>query len=192
MRYFTILLLIIAFILAAGCFSQAPREISSPPSGTLPSSSAGPVVQGPPLPMTSHVTIGSGNRTLDVSVESFEIGSVDETGGQELSVYIAAHNTGTERARYTWFSKLTAKNGKTFGGIKVSHGGNGARSYWINPNYTEVARDFVMVYSDVDLAALKEGATLDVYFMDRQDDTVPVPDVPDYHVTWTIDPGAIR
>lgn len=186
-----LVIILITVLLVSGCVSQSPREVTSGP-GTLLPGSVDPLTQGKPLPMTQHVFINAKNTTFETWVDSFEIDPVQDNGDQEITIYVAAKNTGTDAIRMTWFCKLTDLNGKTYGGIGISHGGNGARSTWIQFNRTEMARDYVVVRSDRDLEALAKGATLDVYFMEKPLDDVPVSEVPDYHVTWTIDAGAIH
>jgi hypothetical protein len=132
------------------------------------------------------------NTTFEVWFDSFEVGAVEDDGNQELTIYVAAKNTGDGPLQLVWFSKLTDLNGKTYGGIGISKGGSGARTTWIQPNTTEMARDFVVIRSDRDLAALKQGAVLDVYFIERPSEEYPASLEPDYHTRWTIPAGAIR
>ena len=173
----TIALLALAIILCiAGC--TAPSAPGSPV----------PPAQENVLPMNASTTLGTGNHTTLVSIDSFEI-SPQADGKQTLTIYVAAKNTGTDPVKYVWFSKLTDLSGTSFGGIGVSHAGNGARSSWILPNNTEAARDYVVVDSAQELAALNKGATLDVYFMEQKANVTPTL-IPDYHVTWKVDPGA--
>jgi hypothetical protein len=143
--------------------------------------------------MDGNITLGSGNRTFDVTIYSIEVDPVKENGDQELAIYIRIKNTGTERIRLVSFSKLTDLNGKAYGGIGISKGGTGARTAWIYPNGTpEAPRDYVVLRSDRDLATLSKGAVLDVYFMEKPLDNVSVSMEPDYHATWTINPGTIK
>lgn len=183
--------ILILIMLAAGCTSQSPGNGSSG-TGTMTRVLATLPAGEKALPMSGHMTIGSGNRTLNVSVDSFEVGTARENGDRDISVYIAATNTGTEPVRMVWFSKLTDSDARSYGGIGISHAGSGARSGWIPPNITEAARDYVTIHSDQDLAGLQNGAVLDVYFMEKPSDNVSISLVPDYHVSWIINPGAIR
>ncbi|MDD1684873.1 MAG: hypothetical protein LUQ19_03170 [Methanoregula sp.] len=191
MKKILIVIIILSTLLAAGCTSQSSGTTPSG-TGTMPQAQATLPVNKNTLPMNGHTIIGSGNRTLDVSVDSFEVGSVYDNGNRDITVYIAAINTGTEPERMVWFSKLTDSKGKSYGGIGISHAGSGARSGWILPNITEAARDYVTIHSDLDLAGLSKGAVLDVYFMEKPSDDIPVSMVPDYHVSWIIDPGTIH
>jgi hypothetical protein len=190
MKATSVTILLICILLATGCVSQTPREVT-PQTPVLPAS-VDPLTQGKPLPMDGHAVHTTPNTTFEVWIDSFEIGEVGENGEQELTIYVAAKNTGTGPLRMTWYSKLTDLNGKTYGGIGISHGGSGARSKWITPEMTEAARDYVIVRSDRDLAALKKGGVLDVYFFEKPDDAAPIGNVPSYHTAWTIDAGAIR
>ena len=186
-----VVLVLITILLMTGCVSQVPQGTSPGPGQQFPVS-VDPLTSGKPLPMDRHVFITAKNTTFETWIDSFETGEIQENGNQELTIYVAAKNTGSDPIRMTWFFKLTDPNGKTYGGIGISHGGNGARSNWIQFNHTEMARDYVIINSDRDLQALSKGATLDVYYMEKPLDDVPIPDVPDYHTTWTINPGVIH
>lgn len=188
----TVILVIMACLLvSAGCTTPSSDPGVTGTVTALPVLTA-PLTQGQPLPMDAHVTHTTPNTTFEVWVDSFEVGGIEEDGNQELTIYVAAKNTGTKPIQMVWFSKMTDLNGKTYGGIGVSKGGVGARTDWIQPNMTEMARDFVIIRSDRDLAALKNGAVLDVYFIERPTNEYPASLEPDYHTQWTIDAGAIR
>lgn len=180
--------ILVCLLLIAGC-TTSPAATGPAPS--LPVSS-NPLAAGKSLPMTGHAVHTARNTTFEVWIDSFELGKVQDNGDQELTIYVAAKNTGKDRIRMVWFCKLTDLNGKSYGGIGISHGGNGARTDWILSNHTEAARDYVILRSDRDLAALQKGAVLDVYFMEKPSDDIPVSSTPDYHTSWIIDPGAIR
>jgi hypothetical protein len=185
----TLLLVILAcLLLIAGCTTPSSNPGQSPSVPVM----SNPLAQGKSLAMTEHAVHTTPNTTFEVWIDSFEVGTVQDNGEQELTIYVAAKNTGTGPLRMVWFCKLTDPNGKTYGGIGISHGGNGARSDWIKPNQTEAARDYVIIRSDRDLAALAKGAVLDVYFMEKPSDDIPVAKTPDYHTSWIIDPNAIR
>lgn len=196
MKKLIVPVLLACLLLIAGCTTTSsdpasPATLSSPSSPLLPVPS-NPLAGGKSLAMAEHTSHTTPNTTFEVWIDSFETGQVQDNGDQELTIYVAARNTGTKPIRMVWFCKLTDLNGKTYGGIGISHGGNGARSGWIQPNITEAARDYVVLRSDRDLATLKKGAVLDVYFMEKPTDEAPVPQTPDYHTSWIIEPGAIR
>ncbi|MCK9579667.1 MAG: hypothetical protein M0Q92_04360 [Methanoregula sp.] len=197
MKTTAIIITLITLMLAAGCVSQSTPGTSPSAVPSLPIS-ADPLTEGAPLAMDAHVTHTTPNTTFEVWVDSFEIDPVQENGDQELTIYLTAKNTGDKPVMLVWFCKLTDVNGKTYGGIKISHGGSGARTYWIMPagddtmRNSETARDYVNILSDRDLATLAKGAVLDVYFMEKPTEDSLVPDVPAYHTRWTIDPGVIQ
>lgn len=188
MRKTLTLVILACLLVVAGCTTPS----SNPGTSSLLPVSVNPLGQGKTLAMTEHAVHTTPNTTFDVWIDSFEVGKVQDNGDQELTIYVAAKNTGTGPLRMVWFCKLTDLNGKSYGGIGISHGGNGARSEWIKPNNTEAARDYVIIRSDRDLATLAKGAVLDVYFMEKPSDDIPVSSKPDYHASWIIDPGAIR
>jgi hypothetical protein len=140
--------------------------------------------------MDAQVVLGTGGKQFTASVDSFEIDSPSEPGKQTITIYVAVKNTGTVPVQLVWFSRLTDVSGKIYGGIGISHGGNGARSGLIYPNITEAARDYVIVPEE-DFAQLSRGAIMDVYFMEKKSDTDRISLVPDYHIRWAIDPAVI-
>ncbi len=181
LKTLTLMLVIAGMLIAAGC--SAPAAL--PAATTTP---AGEKV----LPMSGNVTLGSGNKTINVSIHSIELDAKAENEtGRTVTIYVAAKNTGTEPVMFVWFSKLTDVNGNTYGGINVSHKGSGARTAWIQPGYTEAARDYIDQLTNQDLAILSKGAVLDVYFFEKDGNTGAISAEPVYHVAWTIDPGAI-
>ncbi len=190
--------IIVSALLVAGCTTNSSGNSSKNPgipaqtsAGTvLPVQKAfGGIVQGNVLPMNAEVALGTGNKTFNVSIYEMEIDPPDDAGKHTVNIYVGAKNTGTQPHNLTWFSKLTDINGNTYGGIGASHGGTGARTRGIPPNFTEAARDYIVINSDKDFATLSRGAVLDVYFMVPKAEGEPL--IPDYHVTWMIDPGKI-
>ena len=191
MKKIIILIIMAGMLLAAGCTSTSPNPVSpaATPSHPVPATFSVPAGA---LPMNGHAVHTTPNTSFEVWVDSFELGAADEKGVRPLTIYVAARNTGTGPLRMVWYSKLTDLNGNTYGGIGISHGGNGARSDWIKPNTTEAARDYINIYSDSALATLSKGAVLDVYFIEKPGDSESVPLIPDYHTSWIIDPGTIH
>jgi len=189
MKNIAILAITVCVLLVAGC--------TTTPSTTMPS---GPVfsVQTFPgkaspdqvLPMDGKVTLGNGNNTIEVSLYSIEIDPPPEADNHTINIYVLAGNTGTTPRQFVWFSKLTNTYGNSFGGIGISHQGNGARSGKILPGHGDAARDYIVMHSDESFASLSKGAVLDVYFMEKRSDEISM--VPDYHVAWTVNPGVIR
>ncbi|MDD1693532.1 MAG: hypothetical protein LUQ71_02290 [Methanoregula sp.] len=189
MKTMVLLAITVSMLVIAGCTTPVSDSGSAPatPSGAspvLPSTAVNVLSQN------GHMALGSGNKTFDVYIDSFELGE-EQNGTRDITIYVAAHNTGTRPVMMVWFSKLTDIAGNSYGGIGVSHNGNGARTNWILPNGTEAARDYITIHSNQELLDLSKGAVLDVYFMDKPTDDARVSSVPDYHVAWKIDPGTI-
>ena len=181
LKTLALMLVIAGMLIAAGCSAPA----------ALPAATGTPAGEKV-LPMSGNVTLGSGNKTVNVFLHSIELDAKGESeSGRTVTIYVAAENTGTEPVMLVWFSKLTDLNGNSYGGINVSHGGNGARTAWIQPKYTEAARDFIDRLTNQDLGVLSKGAVLDVYFFEKDGNTGAVSAEPVYHAAWTIDPGAI-
>jgi len=174
-------------LLIAGCTAPAPDIVTPLPTSPVPTTTVTPV-ENPVLPMDAEVVFGSGDKQLTAWIDSFETDPPSEPGKKTITIYVAVKNTGTEPVQLVWFSRLTDVTGKIYGGIGISHDGNGARSGLIIPNVTEAARDYIVV-SDEDFEKLSRGALLDVYFMEKKSDTVSL--VPDYHARWSVDPAII-
>jgi len=199
MKILPVCIMIICLLLVAGCTS-APAQNTSP--GAIPHSPAPTggtlgiptsvvtIAPGTALPMNADVALGSAKKPFNVSIDSIEVDPQTEPGKRTITIYVGAKNTGDDPLMLTWFSKLTDATGKSYGGIGVSHAGSGARTRNITPNWTEMARDYVVVDSDEGFTALANGAILDVYFIEQ-----PKADgstKPDYHTAWVVDPGVIR
>jgi hypothetical protein len=191
MNKIIIIVLMTCLLLTAGCTTQSSGSGVQGTTAPLPVS-VDPLVQEKSLPMDGHMVHTTSNTSFEVWVDSFETGEVQANGDQELTIYVAAKNIGEKPVQLVWFCKLTDLNGKTYGGIGLSHGGSGARSGWIGSNMTEMARDYVNIRSDRDLSTLSKGAVLDVYFMEKLSDDIPVTLVPEYHTSWIINPGTIH
>lgn len=189
MKNIAILTITICVLLVAGCTST-PSATTLPgtidPVPTFP----GKVLPDDILPMNGTTTLGSGNNTIEVSLDSIEVDAPTDVGNHTITIYVLARNNGTTPRQFVWFSKLTNVYGNSFGGIGISHKGTGARSGQISPGRAEAARDYVVIHSDESFATLSKGAVLDVYFMEKTGDEISM--VPDYHVAWTVNPGVIR
>ncbi len=174
----------------AGCTTTSPGN-PAPAAVLTPAPLPTLAMPADALPMNGSVRLGNDTHAITVSLDSFEVDPQTEPGKHTVTIYVAAKNTGTDPLMYVWFSRLTDLHGNQYGGIGLSHAGSGARTWWIAPNTSEAARDYVVVNSDQGLAALARGAVLDVYFMEQKVNTTHSL-VPDYHVSWVIDPGTIR
>lgn len=176
-------------MLVAGCTTISSDTGTPQPASPVPTPSV-TAVSNPVLPMDAQVVLGTGEKQFTASFDSFEIDPPSEPGKQTITIYVAVKNTGTVPVQLVWFSRLTDVSGKIYGGIGISHGGNGARSGLIYPNTTEAARDYVVI-PEADFAQLSRGAILDVYFMEKKSDADSISLVPDYHIRWAVDPAVI-
>ena len=188
MKNIAILAITVCVLLVAGCTTT---PATTTPSGQVSSTPTFPgrTSLDPVLPMDGKVTLGSGNNTMEVSLDSIEVDPSTDSGNKTITIYVLARNTGTAPRQFDWFSKLTNTNGNSFGGIGISHKGTGARSGLNYPGIGEAARDYVEIRSADSFATLSKGAVLDVYFMERTNNKTSM--VPDYHVAWTVNPGVI-
>jgi hypothetical protein len=190
MRNIAILAITVCVLLIAGC--------TTTPATTTPSGQVTPVMTfpgktslDPVLPMNGTATLGSGNKTMEVSLYNIEVvPPSDNSTTRTITINVLAGNNGTTLRQFVWFSKLTNMNGNSFGGIGISHSGSGARSGKIPPGMAEIPRDYIEIRSAESLATLSNGALLDVYFMERTNNETSM--VPDYHVAWAVDPGVIK
>ena len=194
MKMIILCAIIVSALLVAGCTTISSGSTTANPgvpARAIPVPTAFTWgVSGNVLPMNAVVELGAAEKTFNVSIYSIEIDPPDESGKHTINIYVGAKNTGTQPHNLTWFSKLTDINGKTYGGIGVSHAGTGARTRDIFPGSTEMARDYIVINSDKDFATLSQGAVLDVYFLEYKPKGSPL--IPDYHVTWGINPGIIK
>lgn len=188
MKNIALLAITVGILLSAGCTTLSTTTPSSQVT-TVPTF-PGTTLPDTILPMDGVVTLGTGNNTMVVSLDSIEVDPSTEYGNKTITIYVLAKNNGTTSRQFVWFSKLTNVYGNSFGGIGVSHKGSGARTGKILPGGSEAARDYVVLYSDDSFATLSKGAVLDVYFMEKRSDEISM--VPDYHVAWQINPGVIR
>jgi hypothetical protein len=187
MKNLVILVMVVCVLLAAGCTTAPSTPTASGQVSPVPTF-PGKVSPDTILPMEGNTTLGTGNNTVEVSLFSIELDPPTDVDNRTINIYVLARNTGTTPRQFVWFSKLTNIYGNSFGGIGISHLGNGARSRKILPTNGDAARDYIIIRSDESYATLSKGAVLDVYFMDRTEKNSMVPD---YHVTWKIDPGVI-
>ena len=173
-------LLAIAFclILVAGCSTTT----SSPPATPAPA----PAPAAQPVAVKEVSVMKSGNYSLITSIDHIDVDSKD-SGRHTVNIYLTVRNNGTESQRLVWYSKLTGKNGLSYGGVGVSHGGSGARTFVLYPGDSNTARDYVTVDSEQEYAALKNGgATLDVEYADQASPLEPIPNL---HSTWILEPS---
>jgi len=172
-----IALLAFAFflVLVAGCSTTPAVSPTSPGSSTSPAS----VYEQPSV-------ITSGNYSFTSYIDHFEVDSKD-SGKYIVNIYLRVTNTGDEANRMVLYSTLTDKNGLSHGGVGVSHGGSGARTFVFYPNSTGTMRDYVTIESEKDYAALKQGgAILDVVYANQ---TAPLEPIANLTSRWTLPPS---
>jgi hypothetical protein len=135
------------------------------------------------------VVMNSGNYSLTSAIDHIEV-SPRDPGSYLVDIYLKVTNTGSQPVRLVWYSKLTDRNGQSYGGVGVSHAGSGARTFILYPNLSNTARDYVTVGSDTAMAALREGgATLDVEYANQ---TSPLEPIAGLRSTWTLPAGSFR
>ena len=115
MKKILILALSVFLVIAAGCTGTSP---GTPSPSAVPTATPLPTLAIPAgaLPMNGSVVLGNSTHNINVSIDSFEIGDRSETGNYTVTIYVAAHNTGTDPIKYTWFDKLTDINGNSYRG----------------------------------------------------------------------------
>jgi hypothetical protein len=185
MKYIVIFCLCIVMAATAGCISgQAPASPTTVPAATPVVT---PLSSLPGLPMGQVVKVNNGSYVFDASITSIEASMQDDI--HIVDVNIAVNNTGRESFQLVWFSRLTDRNGKEYGGIGVSHNGSGARGVKLHPGLSNLARDYVTVLSPKGFSELSKGATLNVVFFNQTPygygDKVA-------NASWSIPGGVIR
>jgi len=175
MKKIAVLVIFVCLVLAAGCTgtSSAPAATPTPT----------PTIQKVPVPVKDPSIIKSGNYSLTAAIDHIEVDSKES--GKQVNIYLRLKNTGNESIRLVWYSKLTDKNGLSYGGVGVSHGGSGAATFIFDPDSTGTMRDYVTIDSK-DYAALKTGgATLDIVYADQKNPLEPISGL---NSTWTLEP----
>lgn len=148
--------LIIAIALAAGC--------TSVPSGSTAAGTAqNPAASGTSvLDRTETAVLTNGTYAVNATIDSISVEKTD-AGGHRVDIYIRAGNAGTAPVQLRWYSRLTTANGDTFGGVGISHGGDGAETAILRPGESDEARDYVNIDTDTEYAEFSERATLEVF-----------------------------
>jgi len=172
MEKIVLLVLSVSLMLVAGC--------STIPVSQSPSSDS--------LKMNEMSMVKNGDYSFDASIYNIDV-DTKGTDNHLIDIYINVKNTGTQPVKLIWFSKLTDRTGKTYGGINVSHAGKGAVSGQIFSGASETARDYIRIDSDRDLTELANGATLDVTFIEQQPANGQERT---FQTSWQIDPGFFK
>jgi len=172
----------IALLLSAGCTSGTGSN------GTAAGTTASPATGMAGLDQDRVFSLTNGTYAFNASIDQISATALP-SGGHEVNIFATVLNTGKTPVQLQWFSTLTSADGRSFGGVGVSHGGYGAETDPTWPGISASGRDYVTIPSDQDYQALKNGATLRIDFF-----TVPLanqtgqPPVRS-SATWTLDPA---
>lgn len=155
-------ILAFSLIFAAGCTSTSPTSTTG--TGTPAVSSTTPLATaGGNLPGQREIAVlTNGTYAVNASIEQISVDKSD-SGAHTVDIYINAKNVGKEPVRLHWYSRITGTDGASFGGVGISHNGDGAETGSLGKGESETARDYVVIDSDKEYAALSQGATLEVF-----------------------------
>ena len=158
----TLAVLALSLILIAGCTSNTPAGTTS---GTpVVSATAAPSSpSGGNLPTQREVlALKNGTCAVNASIEEISVDTSD-SGAHKINIYVNARNAGKDPVQLHWYSRITGADGVTFGGVGVSHDGSGAESAPLGSGQAASARDYVVIDSEKEYAALSQGAVLEVF-----------------------------
>jgi uncharacterized protein YcfL len=172
MKTIVLVAITLCLILVAGC--------------TTGQSNSGVPAQS--LKMNEPAVLQNGSYTVTTLIDHIDVDS-SKPGKKIIDIYIRAINSGTQPIQLVWYSKITDQAGVSHGGIGVSHGGSGAETPPLDPGSSATVRDYVVIESDADFAALARGGTLDVSFIGQQTESDPRVN---FHASWLIDPNRIK
>jgi hypothetical protein len=140
------------------------------------------------LKMNEPAVLQNGSYTVTTLIDHIDVDS-SKPGKKIIDIYIKAINSGTQPIQLVWYSRITDPDGVAHGGIRVSHGGSGAAAPLLDPGASATVRDYVVIESDADFAALARGGILDVSFIGQQTESGSTVN---FHTSWVIDPNRIR
>jgi hypothetical protein len=164
--------IILCMILVAGCTTG--QSVSGVPAQSLK--------------MNEPAVLQNGSYKITTQIDHIDVDS-SKPGKKIIDIYIRAVNSGTHPIQLVWYSKITDPDGVSHGGIGVSHGGSGAETPPLKPGSSATVRDYVVIESDADFAALARGGTLDVTFTGQDPESgSPV----NFHTSWVVDSNRIR
>jgi hypothetical protein len=176
--------LTLCLLLGAGCTTTGPASDQQTGSGL-----SGSGTQAAGLNLNEPARLANGSWSVTAAVSELDTSS-SKPGRNMLDIYIRATNTGTKPVLLAWYSKITTPDGKSYGGIGVSHAGSGAHTPPLSPGSSATVRDYIVVESDQDFAALSNGATLDVVITAQESESSPA--VALFTASWAVGPGRIR
>ena len=169
----------IGLILAAGCTSGTGSN-----GTTVPSSAAGASGQAA-VDQDRVISLSNGTYSFNASIDQIST-TVLPSGSHEVDIFVRVTDTGTTPLQLQWYSTLTNAKGSSFGGIGVSHGGDGSETPPLGPGQPASGRDYVTITSDQDYQSLKNGAALTVnFFTEPSGNQTPA----SFSATWTLDPA---
>jgi hypothetical protein len=179
----TLVILGVSLILVAGCTTLPSGSTTA--SGISGGASAVSATGHPVLTQYETAVLVNGTYAINASVEQITPGR-SQSGNHEVDIYIDAKNTGTTPVQMRWFSRITDSQGVSFGGVGISHNGSGAETAILMPGVSDTPRDYVVIDSDKDYAALASGATLEVFFATEPlTNQNPV----EFSAAWTLNPA---
>jgi len=181
----TFVILCVSLLLVAGCTTLPSGNTTTYgiSGGTSAVSSA---TGHPVLSQYETAALVNGTYSINATIEQITPGR-SQSGNHEVDIYIDAKNTGTTPLQLRWFSRITDAQGVSYGGIGISHNGSGAETTILMPGVSDTPRDYVVIDSDKDYAALANGATLEVFFVTEPlTNQTPV----EFSAVWTLNPAA--
>jgi hypothetical protein len=173
----TFAILGISLILVAGCTSSTgtPNTSASSP-GAAGNAAAG---------QEQVVTLVNGTYAFNASIYDITTTALP-SGRHQVNIFVTVTNAGKTPVQLRWFSTLTNAEGVSFGGVGVSHGGNGAETPPLMPGISATGRDYITIDSDQDYQTLSKGTTLTVNFVtEPSNNQTPV----SFSTAWILDPS---
>ena len=175
----------ICLLFAAGCTSGTGNNGTA--AGTTASPAAGTAGQAA-IDQDRMFSLTNGTYAFNVSIDQISATALP-SGGRQVNIFATVVNTGTTPVQLQWFSTLTSADGRSVGGVGVSHGGYGAETDPTWPGISASGRDYVNIASDQDYQALKNGATLTVDFFSVPSANQTSQTPASFSATWTLDPA---
>jgi hypothetical protein len=179
----TFVILCVGLVLVAGCTTLSSGNTTTP--GVSGGTSAVSATGHPVLSQYETAVLVNGTYSVNATIDQITPGR-SQSGNHEVDIYIDAKNTGTTPVQMRWFSRITDAQSVSYGGIGISHNGSGAETAILVPGVSDTPRDYVVIGSDKDYAALANGATLEVFFATEPlANQTPV----EFSAAWTLNPA---
>jgi hypothetical protein len=159
----TLAVLALSLILISGCTSNAPAGTTGTGTPVVSATTSPSSTFGGNLPGQSEVlALKNGTGVVNASIEEISVDRSD-SGAHKINIYVNARNAGKDPVQLHWYSRITGADDVSFGGVGVSHDGSGAESAPLGPGQANTVRDYVVIDSDKEYAALSQGAVLEVF-----------------------------